>query len=309
MKSPTVLNYEIRPCKFAERQMLLASFARIIGAFKQQYQYVGFGGLSFTDFKLFHRELHINTMYSIEEKYCKPKLEFNKPYSCISILQGHSTDMLSSINLSKPSIIWLDYDDALSMDIFTDLELVFHAIPKGSIYIMSCNRQLRKDKETPYSNNELRNLYGSLVPFNIQENCCTDANSSHTIKIMIENHCNKILNDRKKLGENLMYKSLYNIKYNEYRGARIFTCGGIVLNKDDQDLNLNLDDLDYISTPQPYEINIPNLTYRETSYLNQILNVADKENDIIQKGIISSEDIRKYKKIYRFIPNFYDVRI
>lgn len=56
MKSPTVLNYEIRPCKFAERRMLLASFARIIGVFKQQYQYVGFGGLSFTDFKLFHRE-------------------------------------------------------------------------------------------------------------------------------------------------------------------------------------------------------------------------------------------------------------
>lgn len=25
MKSPTVLNYEIRPCKFAERRMLLAS--------------------------------------------------------------------------------------------------------------------------------------------------------------------------------------------------------------------------------------------------------------------------------------------
>ena len=73
MKSPTVLNYEIRPCKFAERRMLLASFARIIGVFKQQYQYVGFGGLSFTDFKLFHRELHINTMYSIEGEYCKPK--------------------------------------------------------------------------------------------------------------------------------------------------------------------------------------------------------------------------------------------
>jgi hypothetical protein len=64
----------------------------------------------------------------------------------------------------------LDYDNVLSMDIFTDLELVLHAIPRGSIYIMSCNRQLRKDKETPYSNDELRDLYGSLVPFDIQEN-------------------------------------------------------------------------------------------------------------------------------------------
>lgn len=308
MESPTVLNYEIRPCKFTERRMLLMSLARIIGVFKQQYQYIGFGGLTFTDFKLFHRELHINTMYSIEAGYSESKLEFNKPYSCISILHGHSSEMLSLVNLSKPSIVWLDYDDVLSMDVFTDLELVLHMIPRGSVYIMSCNRQLRKNK-MPYSNDEFREEYGNLVPFDIRENCCADINSSYTIKGMIDNHCNKILKDRNKLGENLIYKPLYNIKYSEYRGARMFTCGGIVLDKDDYDLNLNLDDLDYISTDQPYEINIPNLTYREASYLNQILGISSKENDIVQKGIVSSEEIDKYKKIYRFIPNFYDVRI
>lgn len=71
----------------------------------------------------------------------------------------------------------------------------------------------------------------------------------------------------------------------------------------------NLEDLDYISTVEPYEIEIPNLTYREASYLNQVLNIQDKESDLVQKGIISSEDVSKYKKIYRFIPNFYDVRM
>ena len=309
MKSPTVLNYEIRPCKFAERRMLLASLTRIIGVLKQQYQYIGFGGLSFTDFKLFHRELHINTMYSIESKYCKSKLEFNKPYSCISVLQGHSSDILSSIDLSKPSIIWLDYDNVLSMDIFTDLELVFHAIPRGSVYIMSCNRQLRKDKETPFSNDEFREIYGNLVPFDIQDNCCTDANSPHTIKRMLDLHCNKILKSRNKLGENLMFKTLYNLKYSEYRGARMFTYGGIVLDKNEQDLNLNLDDLTYISTEYPYEIDIPNLTYKEINYLNQILGIYEKEQELINNGIVSKEEIDKYKMIYKYIPNFYDVRL
>ena len=57
MKSATVLNYETRPCKFVERRMLLASIARIMGVLKLRYQYIGFGGLSFTDFKLFHKEL------------------------------------------------------------------------------------------------------------------------------------------------------------------------------------------------------------------------------------------------------------
>ncbi len=146
MKSPTNLNYEVRPCKFVERRMLLSAFMRIIPRFNVNYQYIGFGGLAFTDFKLFHRELHINTMYSIEGGYNEQKLEFNKPYSCIKILCGDSSNMLSSIDLSKSSIIWLDYDGCLTMDVFRDLEQVMMKIPHGSIYLMSCNRQLRKEK-------------------------------------------------------------------------------------------------------------------------------------------------------------------
>ncbi len=79
--------------------------------------------------------------------------------------------MLSSIDLTKPSIVWLDYDDVLSIDVFTDLELVLHSVPRSSIYIISCNRQLCKDRTSPYSKEELRDIYGSLVPFDIQDEC------------------------------------------------------------------------------------------------------------------------------------------
>lgn len=309
MNSPTVLNYEIRPCKFAERRMLLSSFARLMGVFKLQYQYIGFGGLSFTDFKLFHKELHISDMYSIEAGYNKDKLEFNKPYSCVKILHGQSSEMLASLDLSKPSIVWLDYDDVLSMKVFTDLELVLHSAPRGSIYLMSCNRQLRKDRTNPYSREELREIYGSLVPFDVQDDCCADSNSSITIKRMIDGHCSSILKSRNKVGEHLFYKPLYNINYGEYRGARMFTCGGIILDHDDVDLNLNLGDLEYIATESPYEIDIPNLTFRETNYLNQILDIQDREKELIDKEILSKDEIEKYKKIYKFIPNFYDVRL
>ncbi len=167
---------------------------------------------------------------------------------------------------------------------------------------------MRKDGQ-PYTNDEFKAIYGSLVPFDIQDNCCTDINSSNTIKRMVDGHCHKILTDRNKLGENLIYKSLYNIKYGEHRGARMFTCGGIVLDKQDADLNLNLDDLEYISSVDPYEINIPNLTYREANYLNQILGLPDKEQELIDRQVVSKEEIEKYKKTYKFIPNFYDVRL
>lgn len=308
MKSATVLNYETRPCKFAERRMLLASIARIMGVLKLKYQYIGFGGLSFTDFKLFHKELHIKEMYSIEAKYEPNKLEFNKPYSCINILHGQSSDQLSRIDLSKPSIVWLDYDNTLSMTFFTDIELVLREVPHGSIIIISCNREL-KNGNTPYTNDKFKEIYGSLVPYDITENCCADVNSSETIKRMLEGYCHRIIKERNSIGDNLSFVPLYNIKYAEYRGARMFTYGGIVLSSECEKDDLNIDGFDFISTIQPYEINIPNLTYREASYLNQILDIEEREKELIDKRILTATEVEKYKRIYRFLPHFYDVRL
>ena len=288
--------------------MLLASIARIMGVLKLKYQYIGFGGLSFTDFKLFHKELHIKEMYSIEAKYEPNKLEFNKPYSCINILHGQSSDQLSRIDLSKPSIVWLDYDNTLSMTFFTDIELVLREVPHGSIIIISCNREL-KNGNTPYTNDEFKEIYGPLVPYDITENCCADVNSSETIKRMLEGYCHRIIKERNSIGDNLSFVPLYNIKYAEYRGARMFTYGGIVLSTECEKDDLNIDGFDFISTIQPYEINIPNLTYREASYLNQILDIEEREKELIDKRILTATEVEKYKRIYRFLPHFYDVRL
>ncbi len=311
MNSPSVLNYEIRPCKYAERKMLLVSLARIISGFKQLYQYVGFGGLSFTDFKLFHKELYINSMFSIEGgDFSQARLNMNNPYSCIKIMQGMSTDMLQGIDLTRPSIIWLDYDDVLSMCVFKDINIIFNSILPGSLYLMSCNRQLRnEEKKQPLKPNELRDLFGDIVPFEAEENCCADSNVSETIRAMIMNSCNKIIESRNKLGENIKFLPLYNIKYEENRGARMYTFGGILLPTDFDESSLNIDDLEFVKTDKPYEIIIPNLTYRETMYINQILGDNAKEAEAIKNGIINEEDLILFKKTYKFMPNFYDVRL
>ena len=310
MKSPKILNYETRPCKFTERRMLLASFMRIIGVLKQEYQYKGFGGLAFTDFKLFHKELHINQMHSIEACYSKEKIEFNKPYSFITIEHNRSTNILSQIDLKKPTIIWLDYDDTLSYTIFMDLQKVLQELPHGSIYVMSCNRELKNENNETCSVEELRERFGHVVPFHLQKDCCADINVANTIKQMMEIKCKEIINERNKLAqETVFFKTLYNIKYAEYRGARMYTFGGIVLKDSDKEMNLNLSEFDFISTDTPYEINIPNLTHVETNYLNKILNIEEKEQQLVKKDILSADDIEKYKKFYKYLPNFYDVRI
>ena len=66
---------------------------------------------------------------------------------------------------------------------------------------------------------------------------------------------------------------------------------------------------DFISTNKPNKIKFPNLTYREASYLNQILDIEEREKDLTDKKILTLAEIEKYKRIYRFLPHFYDVRL
>jgi len=310
MKSPTVLNYEIRPCKFVERRMLLSVLSRIIPLFQQEYQYIGFGGLSFADFKMFHRELHINQMFSIECGYPKKKLEFNKPYSCIHIHTGRSINELNKIDLTKPSIIWLDYDGCLTPEIFAELEIIFNRIPHGSIYLMSCNRQMRNENNQEYTIDELKDIFGTLVPWDVDNKCCAEPQTSYTIRKMLELDCANTIKDRNKLLEKkLKFKPIFNITYEEYRGARMFTYGGIVLHDDFNDELLHFEEFDFVETSVPYKIEIPNLTYREAMALNQALNIENDEKSLISNDIIKEEDVRKYKKCYKYLPNFYDVRM
>ena len=313
MKSPELFNYELRPCKFAERRMLLASLYRIVGVLKCEYQYIGFGGLTFTDFKLFHKELNINQMYSIESCFAPAKLEFNKPFSCITILHGMSSHMLLKSDLSKPTIVWLDYDGCLTPDIFTDINILFNTLPHGSIYIMSCNRQLQNndvDPQRPYTKDELNTIFQGLVPFNLEENCCAEINTPLTIKKMIHSYCTKTLRERNQIdGSNLRFRPLYNIKYKERQGAGMYTYGGIILNNDFNDEAIKFNEFEYLNNDIPFEIDIPNLTHKESLYLNQIINVKEEEQKFIEKGIVKNKDLLKYKKFYKYMPNYYDVRL
>ena len=328
-KSAVTINYEIRPCKFVERRMLLASLSRILGAIRkdQEYQYVGFGGCSFTDFKLFHRELQINQMISIENgSYSEYKLELNKPFQCIKILRGESNTVLPTINLSLPSLIWLDYDGVLQKYMFEDLETIFHTIPAGSIFIMSCNRELKKgnyielegrinkeDGNEPMSPEEIKEVFGDLVPFDIEPDACTPEKSFCTIKRMLDKKIRSTISDRNlSKDENTDFHLLYNIIYQEKRGAKMFTYGGIVCNENVNVDSISLDNFDFIAQKDSdivYKIEVPVLTHRETLALNQILFDTDKEKKFIEAKIITEKELTEYKKIYKYCPSFHDVRI
>lgn len=309
MNSPKYLNYEIRPFKFTERKMMLACLQRICNHFKGNYQYIGLGGLAFTDFKLFHKELHIDEMISIEAgNFSLEKLSYNSPFSFIKIINESTTTALNSLDLNKKSLIWLDYDNSLDNYMFDDITTLFSKLPEGSVFILTCNKELKDDESrVEYTTDQFKEKFSSLVPFDISNQDFSSSSNHNTIKKMITNHINNILLNRSKVDTELNFTQLFNIVYQENRGANMYTFGGVIHSNPSEIKDMYLTDFDFsILQEEPYKVEIPNLTRKEVELINS--KIYTKEEELLEMKIISESDLRKYKKSYKYIPHFYDVR-
>jgi hypothetical protein len=289
--------------------MLLASLAKVCNYYKGTYQYIGFGGLAFTDFKLFHKELNIDLLTSIEGgNFSIEKLQFNSPYSFINIITDFSTNALSKINLKEKSLVWLDYDGTLDNYMFQDIQILFSKLPEGSIYLISCNRELKcKSTSKEYTTKEFENKFDNLVPFGIKQKDFTSKNNYKTIRKMILNVINTTLKSRN-LSEssNLDFFQLFNLKYEENRGARMYTFGGIIGDKKTTLHDLDLSFFDFITEDEEaYNLEIPNLTQKEIELINTNF---DNTTTLVDK-ILDFKEVEIYKKIYRYLPRFFDVRL
>lgn len=311
MNSPTKLNYEVRPCKFAERTMLLAALQTITNKFEGKYQYVGFGGLTFTDFKLFHSNLHIDIMHSIEGgKYSEKRLKYNSPYGFIQIHKGMSSMELTKINFDNKTIVWLDYDGVIEDYTFSDLSLLIRKMPIGSVYIISCNRELKNQENNLYSSvDEFLSRFRELAPSGLKMADLSASNDYKTIRKMLNKAVKNAVNDRNLYGETVKFKLLFDIIYQENHGAKMHTFGGIILDQDYDEQQLEINDFPFIykGDDDAYKIDVPNITLKESLLLNSCIGDENYEEKI--KDIITDANYNKYIKIYKYLPRFFDVRL
>ena len=309
MNSARFIDYELRPVKFTERKMLLNSLVNICQFFKEDYEYIGFGGISFTDFKLFHKELNINHMISIEggNKTHKNRVEFNKPYHFIKTVRGKSTDVLDTFDFDKKSIIWLDYDNQLDEFMFDDITHIFKKIKPGSVYIFTCNTTLAKDGNI-YSKEEFIDQFGNYLNFDFEQEELKLVGSGIILK-MLQYHINTKIDELNHInGTNLQFKQLYNFKYNEKGGAPMFTFGGVLVDGDiDIFQEARLNKFEFIVPDEnSFNISIPLLTHKEKRLINM---ESDNIQELLKKNIIYMSDIETYLKIYKYLPQFLDVRM
>lgn len=160
------IDYRLRPAKHAERYMMTDVLRRMRFGPIENYRYIGFGSVAFIDYRLFHRALGISDMISIEgteDEVIRDRFRRNAPFSHVSLEFGMSWEVLPNIDMSRPCIVWLDYDDQLSRKMAADLGTVARKVPDGSLVAITFTTSYPTDKNERAA--ELARLKGDFPEF------------------------------------------------------------------------------------------------------------------------------------------------
>jgi len=313
MSSLGKFHYALRPAKNIERKMFCEAFARLSPiAPLTTYRYIGFGSNEFCDFRLFHDRLGIKEMLSIEGRTdANTRVKFNRPYSCIKMEWGMSHDVLPILKWSSRSIIWLDYDTPLNDKKLADIALVTGVIKSGSILIVSVPVEPGESSEPDAVNKRLSDLKNRVginkVPSSIEAGHLSKWGLAKACREIVHNEILQKLNSRcapLSPKDKFKYEQLFNFHYAD--GTKMLTVGGIFLDVKDQkklSVKKHFTDLEFCRFDENiYTIETPVLTLREMHYMDERLPRCANS-----PKWLPTKDCAKYKKVYRYYPNYTEV--
>jgi hypothetical protein len=161
--------YAFRPAKRIQR-MMFCDAVRLLRALRpmEEYRYVGLGHWQFVDFELMRREVGVRSMVSIERNTSQQaRFEENKPFSEIDLLFGDAFERLQDIDLTVPTIAWLDYTSKLDAAVLRDLRFLAGVLPAGSVIATTAN--CHPDREDERLDSLVRRLGTGVVPGDVSE--------------------------------------------------------------------------------------------------------------------------------------------
>jgi len=310
------IDYSLRPAKYAERKMFVEILRRL-AAFQpvEDYAYIGFGSVWFSDFTLFHRALGIKSMVSIEQAVeARERIEANKPFQ-IRVEYDSSSSALPKMEWDRRVIVWLDYDGPLNTSMLQDVRTVAARCLSGSVIAVSvqCMRapeytayevEKATDENAIGAIERFRNAFGrQRVPPEASDEDLISWPYGKLSRNMLRSEIDSALANRNTGGDNpLSFLPICEIEYQD--DARMTTLIGLVADTADiQRYPLcGFDRLDFMPAPgQPIRIDMPKLTIRELRYLEQQLPLGDNE---VSFGAIPTSDANKFIRMYRYFPNF-----
>ena len=307
------IDYSLRPAKHTERRMLCDVFRRLSHFFKLvNYTYVGFGAIAFNDFIMFHKALGIKRMVSFEaDNGLLKRLEANKPYNTISIINKKSTVALPELSWKNPHIIWLDYDDPLIPDMFVDAGIVANYAISGSALAITfqCNKAPEAHANGDENHDALlkfsSNFGAERVPGNIDEMDLSGWDYGKLGAHMLEAEIEAVLASRNLLlpeNDQIAFKKICSFEYQD--GAKMHTLVGVFVKNEDEGKYQECDfsSLDFLEKSSSPRIIIPKLTLKEIDSLERQLPLKTEER--IKYGHIPQGDASRFIEFYRYLPNF-----
>ena len=305
------INYALRPAKNIERKMIVESLG-CLKAFNtlDSYRYIGFGSPYFSDFSLVHRALGIRNMVCIERESGKvDRFEFNRPFNCIELKFGLSSDLHFSWE-EIPTIIWLDYDDPIDLTILSDIDVVCSSFATGSFLLVTVRNRADDFGENPPE--RLKHLKSKLgidkLPANITPAAATSANFGNLLWQIIDSEIRFVVSERSaglKKSFRLNYEQVLHFIYKD--GVQMLTLGGVFYRNGQR---IHFAQCDFPSLPfyrncgDTYRIKVPPLTFREMRALDAQLPETNPEIS----GVPASQ-IQQYAEHYRYFPNYVEAEM
>lgn len=154
------IDYQLRYNKYIERRLVFDLLKRAQHAIDfSNHRYLGFGSMWFSDFRLAHRVLEIESMYSMERAEYVDRATFNQPYSSIKVVGGNSSDTLRGFDAEYwqyPNLAWLDYDGSLNADVVHDLYLFLDRCAPNSVLTITVNGSWRNYRPALIKKDQVR---------------------------------------------------------------------------------------------------------------------------------------------------------
>ncbi|MEL6699815.1 MAG: O-methyltransferase [Bacteroidota bacterium] len=327
------VSYNLRPNKFVERKLFVDLIGQICTKPKSSYVYISMGGPQLEDHKLFHYQLGLEKLISIEsEPLVYDRQRFNARPGCIDIRLQSVSELIAdfaAIDEDYPNedyIIWLDYaaankryeqlsefqslistlnnNDFIKITVNANVTSLGERLPNESIDQLKERRlQAVKQQLGEYFDDEL---------FSIE-----DITKNGFVKII---HRAIEIAAKKGLSDDLNYLELLSFVYQD-GPHRMINVGYKLSEKESelQELHESLKE-DWIYLPNSstkiYSISIPNLSVKERLYIDAKIIKEDAIN--IHKSLPfkfdkderrSLETLKQYLSHYRRYPNFIDVII
>lgn len=316
-----MINYRLRPRKNVERKLIVDLLSGVGGSVHFPcYAYVGLGSFWFDDFILFHKQLRIENMYSIEYPKYADRAEFNKPLRCIQVVPGETTMVLPDLPwTSNRAIAWLDYTSGLDGPVFDDVRVVTEECLSGSVLLVTLNAHHRQldnvdsgsgtDRAARF--NVLSELAGDSLPLGASEGMVT---RRHFPEIVAQTVLNFIHHSVVAAGRSMDFLPLISIQYAD--GAPMVTVGGAIGNTTDLapfSSASGAEDWEMFNRRPPFEIEVPELTMREKLALDRHLpspSGPDPESVASDLGFHFEEStLRQYERFYRYYPSFGEMNL